>query len=516
MKTVLTLAALAALTTTVAAQTVLLPQNKFRNWDQTTEYTSRGSMGGWNGSLSQAFPSGLVMGVPNLSYIQYVAQDQDLKTPATFDLIFTALDATGLPDYKNASTIVSAVALPTTTAGGVGAYIITHNLNGDGKPGNNPAPFAIPSHKGYDPNEQWHFGWKFTSKDGASWTTDGPSVHMSNDRSQLPVGQGDLCQFDTTANRVYHAEIPRKEKDAKGAIVAVKEDLAYSDQDSTNGAKPPSLTSSDRAWRVDLGSTVTVLSVASDNKVYNGASGSLACLNPNTGYAGIDPEFNNSSQVTANPRYDNPVWLIDAGTNGANNVAVLLFSQAVFPAGVPTPWGNLWVDLGDFLFLASPFGTPVVLDTQGKGSFTFDFGLGGTSNTLRPLVDALPHWHAQAFVVNPTKGTATLSSLASLRPALLPAGFTADDTTDGSNSGKIAKVKRGTVGGKPAPTVYVRNDGPGLITVQGLLSNGAKFGPAIKVAERTAQRITIAGPVADLEIKGNKAKSTQFLYKFGY
>ena len=500
MRSIVSLAAIAAVSSLAVAQTTTLPQNQFRQWDQTTEYTTRGSFGAAAGFLSQAFTPGHMLGMTDITYAQYVAQDFEISTNDPFDLVYVPLNSKGLPDYPKAVIIVKDVKLP-VSGSGIAAYLVTHNLNGTGSATN--LPFKLPATDG-----QWHIGWSLKDKPGAKWSsppTEGMSIHMSNAGAQLPAGTGLLCTFDSATSRVYHREIPRSEM-VKGAPVQIQEKLGWTSNTSTSGPLDPSF--NDRSYRLDLGTSTPALSVAAENLVYNGkpTGATLACPNPNTGYAGLDPDFDHNA-ATGTPRYDNPVWIIEAGADNANGVAFLFWSQAILPKAIPIFGGNFHLDITDVLFAASPVmgGSAVTLNTAGAGQVTVN--LGASPGPIRTIVSQFPSWHAQALILNTSKNL-SLTNVATMRPKMAPQKFVVDK----------ADVNTPTNYPRPAgaATFFIRNDGPGPVTVKTFVKTQPFPQFDTVVPERTAIRIKIFGAATNLVVESKYTNPTEYSYMFNY
>jgi len=501
MRLIVSLAAITAVSSLAVAQTTTLPQNKIRAWDQTTEFTTRGSNGGAAGYVSQAFTPGQVMGWTDISYIQYVAQDFQISTQDAFDIKYAPLNSKGLPDYGKSVMIIKDVKLP-ATGSGIAAYLVTHNLNGTGTATNKP--FKLPATA-----EQWHLAWFLKDKPGAKWTatngpTDGQSVHMSNAGPQLPSGTGILCVW--SGSRVYHREIPRQEM-VKGSPVQIKEGLGWtSNPPTTQGPQDPS--SNDLSYRLDIGSTTPGLYVAVDNLVYNGkpTGASLACPNPNEGYAGLDPDFNHNA-ATGTPRYDNPVWKIEAGTANGNGVAALFWSQAILPKALPVFGGNFFLDITDPLFNASPIlgGSAIVLDTAGAGKLTVN--LGSNKSNLRVIASSFPNWHAQALIIHAKAGI-SLTNLATMRPMMKPGKFVA----------ATADVKKPALLTRPSgsSTFFIRNDGAGALTVQTFVKTQHFSQFDVVIPERTSMRIRLFGPATNMKVLAKYSNATNFAYMWNY
>jgi hypothetical protein len=99
---------------------------------------------------------------------------------------------------------------------------------------------------------------------------------------------------------------------------------------------------------------------------YNGI-----CANPNFGYGGLDPDFNDiAAQQTK--REDNFAWRVNAGISNSGNFAFLLSSMAMSRTRSRRRSGDLYLNpAGDVLFSglgAQAFPTP--LDAQGIATFT--------------------------------------------------------------------------------------------------------------------------------------------------
>ncbi len=495
------LAGTVAVSSLAMAQSRVLPTNKIRAWDQTTEYTTRGSNGGAAGYVSQAFTPAQVMGWGNISYIRYVLQDWEISTNDPIDISFVKLNNKGLPDYAKGVIIVKDFKLPSVLSGKV-AYVVTHMLNGRGTAANKP--FKLPASK-----EQWHLAWSLKDKPGAKWTNsagpkDGQSIHMSMAGPQLPAGTGILCTW--LGSSVYHREIPRQEM-VKGSPVQIEEKLGWTSHPSTaSGPVDPS--PSPLSYHLELGTTTPALSVAVENLVYNGkpTGASLSCPNPNTGYAGLDPDFNHNA-ATGTPRYDNPVWVIEAGTDNGNAVAALFWSQAILPQALPLFGGQFFLDLTDPLFGASPIlgGNAVVLDSAGSGTLTMN--LGQKASPLRRLAASFPNWHAQALIIH-SKAGLSLTNLATMRPMLAPGKFVAAQADI-----KVPATLRPPSG---SSNLFIRNDGPGELIVQTFVKTQHFQKLDVVIPERTSIRVSIFGAATHMRVVAKYSNGTDFHYLWDY
>jgi hypothetical protein len=453
--------AVLAISTAVSSQTV--NQNEAYRYDQTTEFTSRGSNGGNKGFVSAAYSYGLNAGLLTLTGSQYVMQDQDLATVEPWNVGTHGLDAAGDADYANLKPYASNLMLPVGT--GIGAYILTHTLTG--------APVKLTQ-----TGDQWHHTWQFVNN--ANWTTDGLGVHMSQGAT-WGTPPTLLCQNGA------HREIPRIE-----GVAQIIEDVAWSAQPSNQRPVPM-----DRCWRLRTNWNEIVLTGASDNSVYNSG-----CPNPNTGQAAIDPDFFDSGVGTP-PRHDDYNWKVIAGPTYAGGVGILLVSQTVFPnGGLPTPFGPLHVDLSDPLFSLSPIVMPA-LDALGNSSFTL--ALGPATSPLRPILKEMASWSTQAMVTPLPTVKWQLSSLVTMRPRLTPTGFTAATAVQGTPASITRTVGPGTF--------VVRNDGRGELEVQFYIGTG-KIGGATKVFERSMVRVIAPVAANRVEVTGFKTTATNFVHAF--
>jgi len=475
MRPTIALAVAALLSTAITAQTTL-PQNKKELWDGSTEYTSRGSVGSDVGFVSMAFPFGAIAGLKTVTRAYYVVQDQDQSTQEPWNLKHGGLTAAGDPDYTKFAMLGGPFSIAVST--GIGAWAITHNWNSTGTAA--PKPVTIP-------NDRWHFAWQFTKK--TNWTTDGLGIHMSQANTGLPNSANTpLCYTGG-----YHREMNRVE----GNNPRLNDDLGQSTGPNNTFAD---LT---RAWKLDLGFVEVALTGGVENKAYNGT-----CANPNFGLGGLDPDFNDMGKGQP-ARMDNFAWRVNAPTAYAGGFAFLISSTASFQKGIPTPFGNLYVNFtGDFLFGALallPF--PTVLDAQGSSTLVFTLPA-----AIRKDVASLPSWAAQVLVIK-TGQAAKLSSLHTFRPwkdAKLAnvTGFTAGkaDTTTNVTIPRPAGVPQ---------RLYVRNDGPGVLTIDEYV--GGKVARSFVINERTAGREFVSPAGQKWVVKGNLTKKqTEFYYRWNY
>ncbi len=480
------LIAIGALAVSATAQNIA--QNKLHIWDGSTEFTSRGRVGGAAGHLSEAFQPGIVRGLDKLSYAQYVMQDQNLATQEKWEIKICPIGANGLPDFAGGNAIIKNLQLNTGT--GIGAFLVTHNRN---TAANGPIVLSAlknaQNKKLLDANEAFHFAWHFVAK--ANWTTDGISVHMSQAGTQLPSGGNGQT---TCWQSRYHREIPRPEKfktaDATSQII---ERLAWSEINGQAGSA-----FMDRSWRLELGFAEPTLQGASDNATYN----NTPCKNPNEGYAALDPDFNDISKATT-ARLDNYKWTVNAGGDYAGGIGILFFSDSVFanPISIGGINGSLSLDIGSPLFALGGF--PMgVLSATGTGSMSLN--LGPKTSPLRPIVAGLPALHGQVFVAKAGK-TSTFSSLWTVRPVLKAAGFTRGETTSGTPISMTKKVTD--------RTLYIRNDGPGAVTVQTLIGTNP-IGSPVTVPERTGMRILLFPAATKVRISTKKTSKVDVAYKY--
>jgi hypothetical protein len=279
----------------------------------------------------------------------------------------------------------------------------------------------------------------------------------------------------------------------------VNERLGWSAQ-SGAPTKPVTM---NRSWLLRTSFNELVLSGAQDNLTYNNSP----CPNPNEGYAGLDPEFNDEANGTP-VRFDNYVWLVRAGTGYSSGAAVLLSSLAALPGGngVPTPFGSLFLNPADPLFAVGAMG---VAQLNGAGQGQVPLNLGPSNSPLRPIVATLPTWTAQAVVIDSTGGNTKLTNVFTFRPATAPKGFTATQVTKGAEV-KVPRALGDT-------SIFIRNDGYGEVTVQFKLNTGQVVGPPATVCEFTAVRYLPASPVpGNFHITSNKTNPTDILYRKNY
>ena len=194
-------------------------------------------------------------------------------------------------------------------------------------------------------------------------------------------------------------------------------------------------------------------------------------------------------------------------------VAVLFWSTTVFPnGGVPTPYGQLHVNLADPLFQIGPILMPPRGTAPGSGAWRLTVDLGPANSPLRPIMQSFNCLHAQA-AVRSTTGEIALSSLYTMRTALAPPGWTVATATAGTGN------EHKTPDRSPVPGVMeIRNDGRGKIVVQPLNPTGGKLGPASEVCERSCVRVLLPAGTKNVEVSSPNNANTKagFETKFVY
>gem|GEM_PF-1860258 len=469
--------------------------NVIREWDQSTEYTSRANVRGSAGHESQAFPRGVLGGLVNLTRVQFVMQDQNLATQEGYNFRVSPLSASGQPDYASGVNLNNTLlTLPTGT--GIGAYLVTLTfVAGNGKPVNLDTIKNSQNKPLLNPYEGIHFGWQFVK--GANWTSDGISVHMSQAGRQLPNGgQGNLTCWQ---NR-FHREIPRPEKFATSDPTnQIIERLAW----STNSGQAGS-SYLDRSWRLDLFFNEPTLQGAADNTTYNNSP----CKNPNTGYAALDPDFNDKGKATVK-RYDDYVWTVQSNAH-IGGVGVLFLSTSVLstPLSLPGIGGKLFINPGDPLMAlgAFPLGT---ISNLGSGQFKLALGAGGANNTLRKVITQMPAIHAQAYLVKVAGGLKLdFSNVWTLRPMLDPDGTGTAYSRATTISGTPIKLTKKVTD----RTLYVRNDGLDEIEVRQYI--GASTTPIRKdkIFSRMGVRVILFPAATRVEIVTTKTSKVDVMY----
>ncbi|MFQ5506226.1 MAG: hypothetical protein ACE5F1_15760 [Planctomycetota bacterium] len=483
-----------ALSGALWAQTI--DQNRFANWDKTTEFTSRARVGTGKGHISLGFPYGHFGGIQSLTFANFIIQDQNLATREPWSLGYCFADAAGAPDYANNKVILANQLLP--GGSGVGAFSVTLNLNTTAtKVALNPPAKDI-----------WNWTWEFVNA-APNWTSDGISIHMS----QAATYNGTLLCFQGSR----HREIPRTDASWDGTNMSagrqILEHMAWS---AVPGGNPP-ISSMERSWRLDLGSDEATLQTRSDNSVYNGPG----CPNPNPGFAGRDPDFNDSGGGTPG-RFDNPSWEIRGGPSFANGVGVIVNSMGVLNPGLKLPGINGALQLD---FLDPLFAFLFIVPLNGAGNGTFTQSLGPNSSAVRKAVESLPNWTSQAYLVG--TGAAPkreFSNIASMRPKLSPGPATARFI--------MAQTVRGTplnlTRSRTQTSIYVRNDGPrwdkatastiggwGEIDVQ-QFAGSRQIGPTVTVPARAGMRIPISVVATLVRVSGKKSVPTTISYLFNF
>lgn len=466
MRALLIGGAFAALSCSVPAQVV---RNAFHKWDFTTEFTSRGGNGSSAGHVSQGFANGFAAGLETLTSVRYVIQDQDLSTVEPWDVGTTGLDTRGEPDYAKLRAYASNLRL--SPGSGIGAFFITHT------------PLGANPHKVGANNEQWHHVWKFVQ--GANWTTDGLSTHMSE---AAPWQNTVLCATNPNGTP-GHRELPRTDGSPPGQI---NEELAWTNQ--AGNSRPGFL---DRAWRLELWFSEITLNGAAWNAQYN----KTPCPDPNFGYMSLDPDFADIGQGSP-ARLDGYQLQVNAGPAFAGGAGVLFWSGAALPAGgVPTPFGRLYIDITDPLFAVGPIPMPP-LDSLGTANFDGLKNLGAANGVVRQVMSSFPHLSWQGAVINKS-AEIRLTSIFSFRPLSLPTGWTAAQAAAGSAVSLTKTISQ--------VNIVVRNDGRGMLSVQAKRGS-TNIGPAVAVAERTAVRVVLSAAANAVEISSQKSTPTRFIW----
>jgi hypothetical protein len=460
MRATLALCALAALTAGVSAQT--LAGNHYRTWDQTTEYTSRGSNAGSKGHLSQGYTVACIGGAKTVKGMQFVLQDQDAATQEPFNFGFCGMAASGTPDYRGTTraNYVTNYLLP--VGSGIQAWMVTFTPT---------QPVKLPQNC-----EETHHCWEFVNT--TNWSTDGVGVHMSQAGPQMlgtPTNT-EVCYFFSGYGRVVHREIPRTDPAAPvlNGNRQIQEMLGMSEGNPGPG---PTI-HLNRSWVNDMGFTEPTLMGSMLNKAYNAPNVTNTCFDPNTGYAGQDPDLNNIG-LKAPVRLDDYNYILNSDTG---QFGLMFFSNTLLCPGAPTPFGTLHVNPGDLLFnILGP--VPMGAITGGTVSFKLFGGLGPQDSFLRKFLSSTLNLSAQALAFD-TSGTHRLSNV-----------FTFRGTLDGRIDGKVlttGHATRGTATGTTGTVVskgvtdnvfYFRNDGHTVMSVQPMLNNVAR-GPATKVPTR--------------------------------
>jgi hypothetical protein len=371
---------------------------------------------------------------------------------------------------------------------GIGAFLISHHRNTSQN-----FPIRLSSLKDsnnqplLDTNESFHLGWQFLKK--ANWPTDGLSLHFSQASTALPFGG---FGFLTCWQARFHREIPRPEKfRPSDPTLQIIERLAWGQPIN----KSPLFL--DRSWRVDLGFVGPTLQGGVDNKTYN----NRPCLNPNEGYAALDPDFNNASNALVR-RFDDYRWRVEAGVDYQGGSGFLFFSESAYsaPVKIGGVLGSLSLDVGGGLFSVGPL--PMGrLDSKGGGGFSLDLGVG--NSLLRKFFTSFPAIHAQSLVVKAGKAP-WLSSLWTFRPLLKPKGFTRGVTTSGTPISLVKTAAR--------RVLFLRNDGPGGVQIVNYLGN-TRIGPITTVPERMAMKISLASKANRIQIETKKTGRVDVTFK---
>lgn len=452
---------LTAATWSAPAQT---NENKFQKWDGSREAWSRGHLGSSKGWLSQAFPPGILGGARTLTYVQYLACDNNMFTQEPWRLEICGLDQQGRPDYPNSRPITPWVALPRALK--IAPALITHSFRSNFRA-------TVPV-----TDEQWHLVWNF--RQNTNWFTDGLYIGLST--ADPNTSPSPLCRL-SSSTFPFHREIPRVDAQALDA------ELAWSWSPRTGQAEPLP-----QSWLLTLGFDEVTLDGGMQNATYN--TGRLGkCQDPNFGYASLDPDF--ADFASANPaRYDNFVWKVAAGSGFAGGTALLFWSTTTLSGGIATPFGRFFLDPRDPLFALGPIaGRP--LDASGGALLALD--LGAASSPLRRVASSIPSWSAQAVVL---KSQVRLSTLFTFRPVVAPPGFQRGTAT----AAAPALIRRS------GNDFTIRNDGRGVLRVAQLKGN-VVIGPATVVPERTMARIALAPAATALRVASNKTRPTHFVHR---
>jgi len=431
--------------------TAQLPTNPLRFYDQSIEFASRGMLGTGPGHVSQALTYGQAIGLSRLTWVRYVVQDQNGTTTSPWNVRLAGLASTGLPNYAAATTIAGPFVLPVTP--GPIAYRVTHTFT--------TTPVAFPV-----AGDQTHVC--------VEWVAGANVSEMSLQMSNAPLSAQPPCSTN---------ESPRVE-----AKVPTSEQLAWSGPPAT----PP--TALPLSWAFDLGfAEPTLQGVALP---YAGSPG-ISCV-ANTGYAALDPDFNDLGPSTP-ARFDDYQWQLEAGSGFAGGVAVLLHSQTVLnaPLAVPGISGRFYLDPLDPLFALV---TPIALNASGSGSLTL--GLATAPAAIRALAGSIPSWSTQAVVV-PKSGPLVFSQLWTMRPRTAPPGFM---SSSASSTTPLRITKPTTM-----QTFTIRNDGRGVLAVV-LLAGTVRLGGAT-ILERTMQTMAVPPAVTTIQITGARTGATNFVYR---
>jgi len=420
----------AALAAPLLGQTI--EQNRFGMWDRTSEFSSRGALGPGGGQVSQKHPWGVVGGL--------------LSTQESFDVGVTGTLPSGYPDYANTKFYATKLRMPSQQ--GIRAWTVTHNLNTSSN-----APVTLPQD-----GTGFHHCWRLPS--GASWPTDGLSVHMS-------PGPWTLLYAWKCAN-MQHAEMQRYETGRLN--VYNYEELAWSDTPSAGPVYQP------LAWELEVGTPQAVLEGGAANATFN----CPGVGNPNRGYASLDPDFVDYFQRLG--RYDDYTWFVEAGASHAWGLAVLFHSRVLgTPFAIPGVRGTFLLDVTDPLFAVTHV---ILLGATGSGSFTLN--LGPPTSSARRLVAGLPTWASQAVVFSPKPAPPSLE----LTNVFTMRVRTLDQLQ--FKSGFAAKGSPLTILRKTGDrTLYIRNDGHGTALVQQYAGQTLLPG-ASAVFDRAAVRIPLS------------------------
>ncbi len=171
MRGLVILSAVLGLVSLASAQNV----NEFHIFDGSTEYTSRGTLGGVEGEILNKVPGKNVGGLRLILGMGYHVQDQNAATQEVYYLIIRKADKTGKPDITQSGLIYKEG--PYSVGGGSATGVKAWYLRTLFK-----KPVVLPS------DQTFFYGIKCPSTTGWANGKDGFSIHVSLPNQQTKCG----------------------------------------------------------------------------------------------------------------------------------------------------------------------------------------------------------------------------------------------------------------------------------------------------------------------------------------
>jgi len=431
--------------------------------DENIEYTSRSSIPGTiAGRLATHMGTGYYAGTTALRSFVFNSQDQDAATQESFTFEVRAQDpTTGFPDWPaNPTTPIYSLLLTNPAGTGIAAWQWT------------VTPATVLAVSGGDPI---YLDWLVPAN--ALWVADGVSMQMGS-------GSPHACGVTGAPACCGPAALPtlggweRTRGHQPTGTQPNIQNLAPAD----TLAGPLAYASLDRQYfhYVGFGPNVAgspnqpALQGLANDGTTGGPAWFCAVNNPNAGAAAMRPDTNDA---LSGGRTDDLGWRVRGGTGYAGGLALVFNTLSAMDAGLPTPFGQLWVNPFEPLFSSFIQG-PITLDTAGVGSLLFPLGLPGSS--LRNVVAGLGNLHSQAMVINGTFTQVQLSNLHAFQFDLV-----------GGTAFAIDAANPATGASSFPATLTVSNDGPGHVTVAFLDGANNVIASSV-VRERTGRAIATA------------------------